>query len=115
VVAACTFVGLAYAAGSVTYHDLGVFHVNDQYVGPYDDSADRWWDNQMAEKSCGGAPDCWGRVAFVKSDGTWVASVTDQSADTDTFLYDASFQKKPLCKNDSAFTTYNAKCFGQKN
>jgi hypothetical protein len=101
--------------GSITYHDLGVFHVNDQAVGSYDSSTDRWYDDQMAEKSCGGAPDCWGRVAFVQTDGTWTGSYTDQSADTEVALFGDNFAKKPLCKNNSAFATYNAKCIGTKD
>lgn len=113
-VAACTFAASAYAAGNITYHNMGVFHVDDQYVGSYDDSADRWNANTMS-KSCSGG-DCWGRVAFIDSGGTWTYGWTDRTFDTQTFISspDEKFTKKPVCKNNSTSTTYNAKCIGGK-
>lgn len=69
---------------------------------------------QCSKAGSGG--DCWGRVAFVQTDGTWVFSYTDTSSDTAVFLNPGqeTFTKKPLCKNDAGFTTYNARCIGEK-
>jgi hypothetical protein len=64
----------------------------------------------MLDKSCGGLADCWARVAFVKSDGTWVYSYTDITSDTYTYTEQPDFQKKPLCRNNANFTDYYAEC-----
>lgn len=113
-VAACTFVGAAIAAGNITYHNQGVFHPMDQYTGSYDDSADRWIYNSML-KSCSGG-DCWGRVAFIDSGGTWTYGWTDTTSDTSTGMSSPAekFTKKPVCKSNATFLTYNARCIGEK-
>jgi hypothetical protein len=113
-VAACTFVGAAIAAGNITYHNQGVFHPMDQYTGSYDDSADRWYFNSMI-KSCSSG-DCWGRVAFINSGGTWTYGWTDTTSDTVTGISspDEEFTKKPVCKSNATFLVYNAKCIGSK-
>jgi hypothetical protein len=114
-VAALTFVAAAYAT-DVTYAPYKYWFPGDQTTGNFDSSGHRWYADSMLEKSCGGLADCWGRVAFVLSGGSWVYSYTDQTSDTFTGISTGDpywdSQKKPLCRNNAAFSSYYAECIG---
>lgn len=113
-VAALTFVAAAYASTDVTYAGPKTWLPQYAASGDYDSSYwNRWWSNEMAQKSCGGVNQCWARVAFIKTDGGWTYSYTDTTVATGVVIppgYE-DYQKKPYCLNNSPLT-YTAKCDG---
>jgi hypothetical protein len=116
-VAASVFVAAAHAgAGNVTYAGPKTWLPNYAQDGDYDNSADRWEQNGMYAKTCGGNSGCWARVTFIKSDGTWTYSYTDIRAATEVTIPSGqwNYQKKPYCLNNSSLT-YGAFCSAFRN
>ena len=112
-VAAATFAAASYAT-DVVYAGPKTWLPGWNAESYYDSAAsNRWWWDEMDRKSCGGASDCFARVTFIKSDGTWTYSYSDTQVATATTipLGAENYTKKPYCKNNSS-RTYTARCWG---
>src|ERR687887_926499 len=113
VIAGATFAAASYAT-DVVYAGPKTWLPGWNAESYYDSAAsNRWWWDEMDRKSCGGASDCFARVTFIKSDGTWTYSYTDTAVATATTipLGAENYTKKPYCKNNSS-RTYTARCWG---
>jgi hypothetical protein len=112
-IAAATFAAASYAV-DVVYAGPKTWLPGWDAESYYDSAAsNRWWWDEMDRKSCGGAPDCFARVTFIKTDGSWSYSRTDTYVATYTTppVGADNYTKKPYCKNNSS-RTYTARCWG---
>jgi hypothetical protein len=112
-IAAGTFAAGALAYG-INYGPYQYWATGANANSVYDTVGHRWYINQMYQKSCGGLSDCWARVTFIKSDGSWWDSWTDETSDTEILVsqpQNPDFSKKAYCANNANWTYYYAVCY----